>query len=210
MAQSATQELDTKMINAENDQGSTSVLKAVFNKVPWNMISGGGGDQNDFGSQMDDIQNNALSKKMENQANIQQKKIGGYDVVELQKQAEEAFAQVYPILEFHDRIMKTVVQALDMIPGLSETIETLTGALQIFVFSMMAPFIKPILGQVRDLLGIGSKGVLASSEAAQFRVFDDELCSGVTPRRHPIIVEANYREQIQLTLCFPKIISPTF
>ena len=61
-------------------------------------------------------------------------------------------------------------------PGASALMENLTGAMQIYVVSILAPYVKPILGKTKAELAAGSVGVLAASQLAQFKVFEDENC----------------------------------
>lgn len=76
--------------------------------------------------------------------------------------------------------MKAMQQGIDKIPGASELLENLTGAMQIFVFSILAPYVKPILMRVKTELAAGSGGVLQASENAQFNVFEDGNSSDPT------------------------------
>jgi len=54
--------------------------------------------------------------------------------------------------------------------------ENLNGAMQIYVFSILAPYVKLILKRTKAELAASSGCVLAASERAQFKVFEDENC----------------------------------
>lgn len=178
VAQSEVQELDAKLAAAEQqsqDGGTTSTLKGILDNIPFGLL--GLGDSN-FGDQANKIQDDANNKQSDQ--GEQSKKIAGMDVNELKTQAAQTMKEIYPIMEFHDKVMKAMSQAIDKIPGASELLENLTGAMQIFIFSMLAPYVKPILNRVKTELAAGSGGVLQASENAQFNVFDDVNSSDPT------------------------------
>ncbi|RPB08965.1 Het-C-domain-containing protein [Morchella conica CCBAS932] len=178
VAQSEVQELDAKLAAAEQqsqDGGTTSTLKGILDNIPFGLL--GLGDSN-FGDQASKIQDDANNKQSDQ--GEQSKRIAGMDVNELKTQAAQTMKEIYPIMEFHDKVMKAMSQAIDKIPGASELLENLTGAMQIFIFSMLAPYVKPILNRVKTELAAGSGGVLQASENAQFNVFEDGNSSDPT------------------------------
>jgi len=106
-------------------------------------------------------------KKVE-QTSIQPKTdLTGHNVEEMKRQTEQTAKDNFPILEFHDKIMKAFHAGIDKIPAASALIENLTGAMQLYVFSILAPYLKPILERTKAELAAGSGGVLAASERAQ-------------------------------------------
>jgi hypothetical protein len=178
VAQSEVQELDAKLAAAEQqsqDGGATSTLKGILDNIPFGLL--GLGDSN-FGDQASKIQDDANNKQSDQ--GEQSTRIAGMDVNELKTQAAQTMKEIYPIMEFHDKVMKAMSQAIDKIPGASELLENLTGAMQIFIFSMLAPYVKPILNRVKTELAAGSGGVLQASENAQFNVFEDGNSSDPT------------------------------
>lgn len=182
VVQSEVQDLDAKLAAAEQQSqsdGTTSTLKGILDNIPFGLL--GLGDSN-FGDQASKLQEGADAKQME-QASISDNsstKIAGMDVEQLKNQAAQTMKEIYPIMEFHDKVMKAMQQGIDKIPGASELLENLTGAMQIFVFSILAPYVKPILLRVKTELAAGSGGVLQASENAQFVVFDDGNSSDPT------------------------------
>ncbi|KAA8893867.1 heterokaryon incompatibility protein Het-C-domain-containing protein [Sphaerosporella brunnea] len=87
--------------------------------------------------------------------------------------------EIYPFLEFHDELMKRINEALEKV-GLDVIVEKLSEAVSIFVFSLLAPFILPILSQAEQELKQGSSEVIASSEDKQYIVFEDDYSSNPT------------------------------
>lgn len=70
-------------------------------------------------------------------------------------------------------------EALETI-GIEAIVEKLSEAVSMFVFSLLAPFILPIIRQVNTELKTGSSEVIASSEAAQHIVFEHDYSSDPT------------------------------
>lgn len=183
VVQSEVQDLDAKLAAAEEQSqsgGTTSTLKKILDNIPFALL--GLGDS-DFGNQADKLQQDATAKKLE-QTSISDggsgRKIAGMDIGQLKTQAAQTMKDIYPVLEFHDKVMKAMQKGIDRIPGASDLLENLTGAMQIFVFSILAPYVKPILARVKTELAAGSGGVLTASENAQFNVFDDGNSSNPT------------------------------
>jgi len=115
------------------------------------------------------------------QASIQPKTdITGYNVEEMKRQTEQTVMDIFSILEFHNTIMKAFQAGIDKIPEASALMENLTCGMQIYVFSILAPYVKPILERTKVELAAGSGCVLAASQRAQFKVFEDENYSDPT------------------------------
>lgn len=182
VVQSEVQDLDAKLAAAEQQSqsgGTTSTLKKILDNIPFGLL--GLGDSN-FGDQADKLQEDAAAKQLE-QTSISDSssgKVAGMDIGQLKSQAAQTMKDIYPVLEFHDKVMKAMQKGIDRIPGASELLENLTGAMQIFVFSILAPYVKPMLARVKTELAAGSGGVLQASENAQFNVFDDGNSSNPT------------------------------
>lgn len=87
---------------------------------------------------------------------------------------------IMPFLEWHDNIMKKINEVLETIPGLTALVEKLSEAVSIFVFSLLAPFILPIVQQVKGELAGGSSEIIGSAKAKQFVVFNDHNSSDPT------------------------------
>lgn len=70
--------------------------------------------------------------------------------------------QIYPILEFRDKVVRAINHTIANIPGLESLIEKIGEKLTVFVLSLLSPFIRPIIESVSAALRKGSSGVLES------------------------------------------------
>ncbi|KAI5856817.1 heterokaryon incompatibility protein Het-C-domain-containing protein, partial [Tricharina praecox] len=97
----------------------------------------------------------------------------------LSQDAKQLGKDIYPFLEFHDELMRSINQALESV-GLDMVMEKLAEAVSVFVFCLLAPYILPVIKQASNELKTGSSEVIASSEAQQHIVFDDDNSSNPT------------------------------
>lgn len=88
--------------------------------------------------------------------------------------------EIYPILEFRDKIVKAISRVIANIPGLESLIEYISETLTAFVLGLLAPFVRPIIDQVSKVLKDGSSGVIGASAATQYEPWDDPRCSDPT------------------------------
>ena len=165
--QSELQELEGTMQNAQGQD--VSVLKELLDKLPSGLI--GGGDQ---GGKADELQANAAAAKMQNMH------ISPKEPEDFTKQMEDIQKQIYPILEFHDNLMRSITETIDNIPILPDLIEEIQSQLNVFVFSLLAPFIMPVVSQLKEELQTGSSEVIQSSKAKQLIVFRDDQSTDPT------------------------------
>lgn len=89
-------------------------------------------------------------------------------------------AQIYPILEFRDKVVKAISATIEKIPGLEALVEKITDTLTLFVLSLLAPFIRPIIDAVSKQLKTGSSGVIDASGRHQYEPWTDSHCSDPT------------------------------
>jgi hypothetical protein len=68
--------------------------------------------------------------------------------------------QIYPILEFRDRVVKAINATIAKIPGLESLIEKISETLTLFILSLLAPFVRPIIDAVSKSLKEGSSTVV--------------------------------------------------
>jgi hypothetical protein len=68
--------------------------------------------------------------------------------------------QIYPILEFRDRVVKAINATIAKIPGLESLIEKISETLTLFILSLLAPFVRPIIEAVSKSLKEGSSTVV--------------------------------------------------
>lgn len=159
--QSELQELQGTL--EQSQQADTSMLKELLDKLPSGLL--GTSDQK---GKADQLQANAQAAQMQNM-HITPKKPEAFT-----QQMEDISKQIYPIMEFHDNIMKSITEAIDKIPVLPDLIEELQNQISLFVFSLLAPFVMPIIKQVQAELQTGSSEVIQSSKDKQLIVFHDD------------------------------------
>jgi len=79
--------------------------------------------------------------------------------------------RIYPILEFRDKVVRNISAVVSKIPGLEKLIETITERVTLFVLSLLAPFIMPIIKTASQQLKQGSSAVVESAAKHQFEVW---------------------------------------
>ncbi|KAI4205803.1 MAG: hypothetical protein LQ346_001382 [Caloplaca aetnensis] len=89
-------------------------------------------------------------------------------------------AQIYPILEFRDKVVRAISATIEKIPGLEALVEKITERLTLFVLSLLAPFIRPIINAVSAQLKAGSSSVVDASGKHQYEPWTDPHCSDPT------------------------------
>ncbi|KAI1857922.1 hypothetical protein JX265_010952 [Neoarthrinium moseri] len=89
-------------------------------------------------------------------------------------------ARIYPILQFRDKIVKSINRGIAKIPGLEGLLEHISETLTAFVLGLLAPFIRPIINSLSKVLKDGSSGVIASSANAQLEPWKNPHCSDPT------------------------------
>ena len=89
-------------------------------------------------------------------------------------------AQIYPILEFRDKVVKAISGTIEKIPGLQALCERISETITVFVLSLLAPFIRPIINAVSKQLQEGSSAVVDSAGRHQFEPWTDPYCTDPT------------------------------
>ena len=77
-------------------------------------------------------------------------------------------------------MMQQITEALEKIPILPQLLENLQEQLNVFVFSLLAPFVLPIINQVKSELNTGSSEIIQSSKEKQLIVFRDDYSTDPT------------------------------
>ncbi|KAI0966431.1 NIMA-interacting protein tinc [Xylaria arbuscula] len=167
LTQNEIQELEGTLEQHSHDD--TSILSDLLDKIPDGVF--GGGDKKE---QMNDIQSNAQAAQMENTS------ISPREPEEFTRYAQQVFQQIMPAIEFHDDLMKAITEAIEKIPILPQLIEQLEDQLSMWVFTIIAPFVLPIISQVKNELATGSNEIIASSEDEQHIVFENDESSDPT------------------------------
>jgi hypothetical protein len=146
------------------------MLENLLDKIPDGLLPGGG----DKKQKVQEIQDNANNSQLQNMS------VNPREPEEYTRYIQNIFQQVMPAIELHDDILKAISEAIESIPVLPKLIEELEEQMSVWVFSIMAPFIVPILQQVKNELRTGSAEIIASSENEQHVVFNDDDCSDPT------------------------------
>ena len=88
--------------------------------------------------------------------------------------------KIYPILEFRDKVVRNISAIVEKIPGLEKLIETITERVTLFVLSLLAPFVMPIIKTASESLKQGSSTVIDSAAKHQFEVWTNPHSSDPT------------------------------
>ncbi|KAK6073600.1 heterokaryon incompatibility protein Het-C [Seiridium cupressi] len=89
-------------------------------------------------------------------------------------------ARIYPILQFRDKIVKSINRGIAKIPGLESLLEHISETLTAFVLGLLAPFIRPIINQLTKALKDGSSGVISASANSQLEPWTNPRCTDPT------------------------------
>ncbi|KAL6230817.1 hypothetical protein BDW75DRAFT_221695 [Aspergillus navahoensis] len=168
--QSEIQELEGAINESQNGSPSDSFLQNLLNKIPEGLI----GNSDEKVSRMDELKAESENAKKQN------KHISPREPEEWATYLDEVQKKIYPVLEWHDELLKSINEAIEKIPVLPELIEQVQEQITIAVFSILAPYVLPILQQVKAELQTGSSEVIQSSRDQQHVVFNDDSCSNPT------------------------------
>ncbi|KAH6619754.1 heterokaryon incompatibility protein Het-C-domain-containing protein [Chaetomium sp. MPI-SDFR-AT-0129] len=146
----------------QSSHSDTSLLRDLLDKIPDGLL--GGSDK----SKVDEIQSNAQAAQMENVS------VSPRDPEEFTVYIRNIYQQIMPAIEFHDEILKNITEAIEKIPVLPKIVEQLEEQMSVFVFQIMAPFIVPVIDQVKNELATGSSEIIQSSKAEQLNIFNDD------------------------------------
>lgn len=166
--QSEIQELEGAISDADRKKNK-SMIKDLLAKLPEGVF--GGKDQ---ASKADELESNASAASMGN-LHISPKEPEAFT-----QQMGELVKQIYPIMEFHDEIMQSISAFMENIPILPDLIEQLQEQVNVFVFSLLAPYILPIIDQIKTELETGSSEVIANSRDKQHIVFNEPYSTDPT------------------------------
>ena len=116
--------------------------------------------------------------------------------------------QIYPILEFRDKVVKAINATIAKIPGLEALVEKISETLSLFILSLLAPFVRPIIEAVSKSLKTGSSTVVEARSVLEAHT--SQLNSLVTNCDLVPISNLNHgvmpNARIQLIQCSPRII----
>ncbi|KAL1878313.1 hypothetical protein Plec18167_004380 [Paecilomyces lecythidis] len=167
-AQSELQSLEGAISDSQNEGPGGSILQSLLDKIPEGIIGGGQSDK------MDEFKSKSDEAKAHNQ------NISPREPEEWTNYLSNVQKAIYPILEWHDNLLKAINEAIENIPVLPEIIEQIQDQLSVFVFSVIAPYVLPIIKQIKSELQTGSSEIIQSSLEKQHIVFNDDTCSDPT------------------------------
>ncbi|RDB28776.1 hypothetical protein Hypma_015984 [Hypsizygus marmoreus] len=156
LSQASVTDLSQKMDQASKDEGvDVAKLKEILGQLP----IGGGDEKMDQGEQIHE-QAKAYHFDPDNVA------------------PPEVQQQMLSLLKWRDDVYRDVLKRIEMVPGLEDLLEQLTNALNAYVYTVLSPYVAPILQQATGVLGEGSKAVIDSED--QFEVFNNPNASDPT------------------------------
>ncbi|KAF7307409.1 Het-C-domain-containing protein [Mycena indigotica] len=143
LSQASVTDLASKMDQAQSqDQASKiSTLKAILSKLP----IGGGDSKVDEGAQLGE-------------------EAKAYNFDPNNVAPPEVQQKLLALLRWRDDVMRSILEKIEMIPGLEQLMDQLSEALNAYVYTVIAPWLTPILQQATSALGEGSKAVIDSDD----------------------------------------------
>jgi len=76
--------------------------------------------------------------------------------------------------------VKAINATIAKIPGLEALVMKISETLTLFILSLLAPFVRPIINKVSESLKMGSTGVINASQKAQYGPWNDPSCTDPT------------------------------
>lgn len=146
-----------------------SRLKDILSKIPSGLFGG-----KDEAAEADQIKANATAAQM-NQMRVSPREPEAFTL-----QMQSICKDIYPVIEWHDNLMRSISEAIEKVPILPELLEQFEEYLNRYVFSLIAPFVLPVIGQIKSELSTGSSEVIQSSKREQHIVFDDDQSTDPT------------------------------
>lgn len=93
---------------------------------------------------------------------------------------QETMAKIYPILAFRDKVIRKLNSIIEKIPGLEAIVEKISETLTVFVLSLLAPFVRPLINAASKSLQTGSAGVINASGKHQYEPWTNAHCTDPT------------------------------
>ncbi|KAI0348153.1 Het-C-domain-containing protein [Trametopsis cervina] len=151
LSQASVVDLSKNLDNAAQSDTDSSLIRNILQKLP----IGGSNDEDKV-----------------DQADAMKEKAKAYNFNPDDVLPPEAQQQMLQLLRWRDDIFRDILAKIEMIPGLEGLINAFSDALNAFVYTILAPYVAPILKQVTEVLTDGSKALL-DSHADQYEVFDN-------------------------------------
>ena len=170
----------------ENSQTSdVSILENILDMIPDGLF---GGDNKT--NQMHEIQENAQNSQLDP---VSPKEPEDYTLY-----IKQVFERIMPAIIFHDEIMQAITRSIEKMPILPKVLDQLQEQLSMFVFSVMAPFVLPVIRQIRNELHTGSSEIIESSKREQHIVFEDDRSSDPT---HSMLSKDHFSNVRFIAMC---------
>ncbi|EYE94139.1 Het-C domain-containing protein [Aspergillus ruber CBS 135680] len=170
VTQSELQTLEGVISDSQGETPSQSLLKDLLSKIPDGLLA----DKDSDAEKVDGFKAKADDAKQHNE------QISPREPEEWTQFLNDVQRQIYPVLEWHDELIKAINKAIENIPVLPDLIEQVQDQMNIFVFSVLAPYVLPIITQIKTELQTGSSEVIQSSREQQHIVFNDDDSSNPT------------------------------
>lgn len=181
-SQTEVDELDIALGDAHEQQkkskkpGQKSMLQELLGQIP---------NMSGFASDADRLEADSNAKEMANmhispQGTRAAGAPGSMAVQNTGFDPVKTARDIYPILEFRDKVMRAIEATIEKIPGLSALVEKISDTLSLFVLGLLAPYIRPIISQASLELKTGSSAVVDSSAQHQFEPWTVPTCSDPT------------------------------
>ncbi|KAA8913490.1 HET-C domain protein [Sphaerosporella brunnea] len=205
-SQTEVDEMDTVLAEAHEDQkraersGQGSILKDLLKQMSSAGVLGG-----DPAKDIDRLERESDAQEMAN-LNVGGPTRGNFNPI-------ETIHKIYPILEFRDSIMRAIEEAIEKIPGLTALVEKISDTLSIFILSLLAPYIRPLIARASLELKEGSHAVIDSSAAHQYEPWTDPFCTDPT---HSMLSKDHFSNKLNtpagevasavIQFCVPRIL----
>ncbi|GMK57922.1 hypothetical protein CspeluHIS016_0407560 [Cutaneotrichosporon spelunceum] len=93
---------------------------------------------------------------------------------------QELYKVLWQALTFRDKVMKSIENTMDKIPGLNTLSEKIGNSVSVFVMTTIEPYVKPLLGTATETLASSSQAILEAHANDQFEVWNNPNASDPT------------------------------
>lgn len=125
-------------------------------------------------AKVDELQANATAAQMQNTH------VSPQQPEAFTRQLQHVSREIHPILEWHDHIMKQIHDSAERTPINPQLRERVEDQINIFVTSLLSPFIVPIIEQVKRELNRESSEYIQKGKVHSPAVFQDDYATDPT------------------------------
>ncbi|BEI86570.1 hypothetical protein CcaverHIS002_0608570 [Cutaneotrichosporon cavernicola] len=93
---------------------------------------------------------------------------------------QELYKVLWQALAFRDKVMKSIENTMEKIPGLNALTEKIGNSVSVFVMTTIEPYVKPLLGTATETLANSSQAILEAHADDQFEVWNNPNASDPT------------------------------